>query len=155
MDIKSRLDKAMRDAGFKTQMSLSVAAEVPQATISRILKGVNDPELPTLRKLAAACEVNFEWLNEGIGPQRRGEKAGEVSQRHERSAVLVANKVDTSSLERLNEDEVRLVRAYRDLEKDKDRQAALMGQARFLVAKSLKESAARGFDQTERPDQGE
>lgn len=73
MDISARLDMAMDLARIKSQSELSRRSEVPQATISRILKGggKRGPESATLKKLADACGVNFEWLNEGIGePQR-------------------------------------------------------------------------------------
>jgi transcriptional regulator with XRE-family HTH domain len=75
MSISSRLDEAMREARFKSQKDLERASGVPQATISRILKGAgkNGPETETLRKLAVTCEVNFEWLLQGAGPKRRGD----------------------------------------------------------------------------------
>lgn len=75
MDISSRLDMAMKEAGFSSQSALSRASGVPQPTINRILKrvGTKGPEAETIRKLAAACHVSFDWLNEGIGPKRRAE----------------------------------------------------------------------------------
>lgn len=71
--IGHRLDEAMRDASFRSQNALSKKSGVPQPTISRILKGAGEkgPETETLRKLAAACEVSFTWLHEGIGPKQR------------------------------------------------------------------------------------
>lgn len=74
--ISSRLDEAMKAARFKSQNTLAKSSGVPQATISRILKGggKKGPETDTLRKLAAACGVAFEWLNEGIGPMHRAER---------------------------------------------------------------------------------
>ncbi len=77
MDIANRLDEAMREAGFESQSALARASEIPQPTINRILKGVGKkgPEASTLQKLAAACNVNFTWLHEGIPPKRRGEAA--------------------------------------------------------------------------------
>lgn len=56
----------MRHAGFKSQQALSLASGIPQPTISRVLKG-SIPEVGTLKKLSAACEVPFEWLAEGSG----------------------------------------------------------------------------------------
>ncbi len=76
MNIGSRLDTAMRAAGFGTnQSALHRDSGVPQPTINRILKGKGKkgPETDTVRKLAAACKVTFEWLNEGIGPMVRTE----------------------------------------------------------------------------------
>lgn len=73
MTIGNRLDEAMQLAGFDSQSALARASGVPQPTINRILKGVGKkgPEAETLRKLALACRVTFEWLYEGIGaPQR-------------------------------------------------------------------------------------
>lgn len=73
MDIASRLDQAMKAAGAESQSSLSRASGVPQPTINRILKGggKRGPESETLKKLAEACNVRFEWLNEGRGPMER------------------------------------------------------------------------------------
>lgn len=73
MDIASRLDTAMKEAGFVSQSALARASGVPQPTINRILNGVGKkgPEAHTLVQLAAACNVNFEWLHEGRGPMLR------------------------------------------------------------------------------------
>lgn len=73
MSIGNRLDKAMTDAKIPSQSALQRISGVPQATISRILKGngKKGPETETIRKLAAACNVSFEWLNEGIGSPGR------------------------------------------------------------------------------------
>lgn len=73
MSIGNRLDKAMADAKIPSQSALQRISGVPQATISRILKGdgKRGPETETIRKLAAACNVSFEWLNEGIGSPNR------------------------------------------------------------------------------------
>lgn len=67
--IASRLDQAMTAAGFPSQSALSRASGVPQPTINRILKSVGkgQPEAGTVQKLAEACNVSFNWLNEGIG----------------------------------------------------------------------------------------
>ena len=64
MTIGERLDKAMEQAGFKSQQALAKESKVPQATISRILSntGTKGPETETLRKLAKACKVTFESL---------------------------------------------------------------------------------------------
>lgn len=73
MDIANRLDTAMKEAGFVSQSALARASGVPQPTINRILNGVGKkgPEAHTLVQLAAACNVNFEWLHEGRGPMLR------------------------------------------------------------------------------------
>lgn len=65
--VGDRLDKAMREAGFKSQSALSAKSGVPQPTIARILKnhGKSEPETATVKKLASACGVSFNWLNEG------------------------------------------------------------------------------------------
>lgn len=71
-DIGGRLDKAMREAGFESQSALARASDVPQPTINRILKGSSKgPEAATVRKLAMALNVPFDWLNEGIGDRER------------------------------------------------------------------------------------
>lgn len=74
MTIGNRLDEAMRRAGIRSQTALARSSGVPQATISRTLKGggKSGPETETIRKLAAACNVSFEWLSEGIGEAARG-----------------------------------------------------------------------------------
>lgn len=66
--VGDRLDKAMREAGFKSQSALSAKSGVPQPTIARILKnqGKSEPETSTVKRLASACGVSFNWLNEGI-----------------------------------------------------------------------------------------
>jgi transcriptional regulator with XRE-family HTH domain len=71
--VGDRLDKAMTDAKITSQMDLSRLSEVPQATISRILKGAGKkgPEAETVKKLANALGVSFDWLNEGIGSQTK------------------------------------------------------------------------------------
>lgn len=67
MDIASRLDQAMKKAGYKTQQAIADASGVPQPTIARILKGIGKkgPESETIKKLANACGVSFTWLLEG------------------------------------------------------------------------------------------
>jgi transcriptional regulator with XRE-family HTH domain len=73
MDIAMRLDEAMRAAGFKSQSALARASGVPQPTINRILKGggKRGPETETVRKLAEALNVSFQWLLEGKEPRGR------------------------------------------------------------------------------------
>jgi transcriptional regulator with XRE-family HTH domain len=68
MNFSTRLDEAMRKAGFKSQSALARASGVSQTTINRILKstGSSGPETATVRKLADTCGVSFEWLNNGI-----------------------------------------------------------------------------------------
>lgn len=68
MTIGNRLDQAMKAARIKSQSELARISGVPQATISRILKGVGSkgPETETVKKLAKACRVTFSWLNEGV-----------------------------------------------------------------------------------------
>jgi transcriptional regulator with XRE-family HTH domain len=70
MTIGNRLDQAMKAARIKSQSELARISGVPQATISRILKGVGakGPETETIKKLARACKVSFSWLNEGEDP---------------------------------------------------------------------------------------
>lgn len=69
MSIADRLDEAMCARGIPSQSELARVSKVPQATISRILKGdgKKGPETATIKKLAAAVGVRFEWLNEGTG----------------------------------------------------------------------------------------
>jgi transcriptional regulator with XRE-family HTH domain len=77
MSIGNRLDTAMAKAKIPSQSALQRASGVPQATISRILKGDSKkgPETETIKKLAAACNVSFDWLNEGIGQSDRKGRA--------------------------------------------------------------------------------
>lgn len=72
--IGSRLDLAMKEAGYKSQMALSNASDVPQPTISRILKGKSEPEAATIAALAVACRVATEWLMTGRGNKYVGAK---------------------------------------------------------------------------------
>jgi phage repressor protein C with HTH and peptisase S24 domain len=71
MTIGSRLDIAMREAGFESQSALARASGIPQPTINRILKGAGKrgPETQTIIALASACNVKFEWLHEGREPK--------------------------------------------------------------------------------------
>ncbi len=92
MTIASRLDEAMREAGFESQSAFARASGIPQPTINRILKGTGKrgPETQTLIALAAACNVTFEWLHEGRLPKSR--VAGIPP--HEFSTVVVADPGD-------------------------------------------------------------
>lgn len=67
MSIGKRLDEAMHRAGFKSQSALARKSGVTQPTVNRILKGVgkDNPDTRTIKKLAEATGVNFDWLNEG------------------------------------------------------------------------------------------
>lgn len=59
----------MEKRGVASQSELARLSKVPQATISRILKGVGEkgPETTTLKKLAAALGIRFEWLADDVG----------------------------------------------------------------------------------------
>lgn len=67
MNISDRLDIAMHRAGYHTQTALARASGVSQPSINRILKtpGTVGPDSDTIKKLAAACGVSFEWLLNG------------------------------------------------------------------------------------------
>ena len=73
MNIATRLDEAMKDADIPSQSELSRRSGVPQPTINRILKGNGrqGPATETLKKLAVALNVNFQWLSEGVGEKSR------------------------------------------------------------------------------------
>lgn len=72
MTIPNRLQEAMNSAGITSQSELARRSGVPQPTINRILNGVGrqGPATQTLKKLAAACEVSFQWLADGAGGER-------------------------------------------------------------------------------------
>lgn len=69
MSISERLAQAMTTAGFRSQKALERASGVKQPTINRILKrpGSKGPESETVKLLALACGVNFDWLNGSDG----------------------------------------------------------------------------------------
>lgn len=73
MSIGQRLEQAMKWAGFINQQSLADASGLPQPTISRILKDLakKSPSGNTIKLLADACNVSFQWLYEGIGPMEK------------------------------------------------------------------------------------
>jgi phage repressor protein C with HTH and peptisase S24 domain len=73
MTIGHRLDEAMKSAGFLNQQALADVSGVPQPTISRILKNTakKSPSGNTIKLLADACGVSFQWLYEGNGPMAR------------------------------------------------------------------------------------
>jgi transcriptional regulator with XRE-family HTH domain len=78
MNIATRLDEAMTIRGFESQSALARAAEVPQPTINRILKGVTpNPDLQNVKKLAQALSVNVEWLTDGVGPGPNSPKSAQ------------------------------------------------------------------------------
>jgi phage repressor protein C with HTH and peptisase S24 domain len=72
MTIAHRLQEAINGAGITSQSELARRSGVPQPTINRILNDVGrqGPSIQTLKKLAAACEVSFQWLAGGPGAER-------------------------------------------------------------------------------------
>lgn len=68
----------MKWAGFINQQSLADASEIPQPTISRILKdsAKKSPSGNTIKLLADACGVSFQWLYEGVGPMEKQSVGG-------------------------------------------------------------------------------
>jgi phage repressor protein C with HTH and peptisase S24 domain len=95
MDISSRLDQAMKEAGFPSQSALAKASGVPQPTVNRILQrtGKKGPEADTVRKLAAACNVSFDWLNEGVGPKQRGQRIEAIHDEEDQPDAVRVRKV--------------------------------------------------------------
>ena len=86
----------MKQAGFESQSALSRASGVPQPTINRILKGVGKrgPEAHTLVQLAAACDVAFDWLHEGIEPRARASAGQPATAPSAFLSVVVAQEDD-------------------------------------------------------------
>jgi phage repressor protein C with HTH and peptisase S24 domain len=82
MTIATRLDKAMQRADIRSQNELARRSGVPQPTINRILKGggKQGPATETLKKLAMACGVQFQWLSEGIGEEHRAIPSEAITQ---------------------------------------------------------------------------
>jgi transcriptional regulator with XRE-family HTH domain len=144
--VSSRLDEAMTKAGF-SQSGLARASGVPQPTINRILKGPNKrgPETDTLRKLAQACNVSFDWLNEGIGQPARSGPARVA----ELPTAQQVQPPQESWLHRVNADEALLLELYRSLSKPK--QAAAVGYMKIAAGKN----AAKSDVSTTGPDQAE
>lgn len=66
--IADRLDHLMKLRGVRSQSELARRSGVPQATISRTLKGGSVPELETIKKLAEALSSTSAWVADGIGP---------------------------------------------------------------------------------------
>lgn len=81
MTIAHRLQEAMNGAGITSQSELARRSSVPQPTINRILNGVGKqgPATQTLKKLATACEVSFQWLADGMDAERGAAAEGAVS----------------------------------------------------------------------------
>jgi transcriptional regulator with XRE-family HTH domain len=143
--VSTRLDEAMTNCGY-SQSSLARASGVPQPTINRILKGPNKrgPETETLRKLARACNVSFEWLNEGAESRSRigSSKAQEVI------VATPVQAVQESWLQRVNADEAELLELYRSLSKAK--QTAAKGYLKIAAGKTAGTVASTaGADQAE------
>jgi|GEM_PF-6641408 len=131
MTIGDRLDKAMKDAKIASQSELQRLSGVPQATISRILKGVvgkRGPETETIRKLASACRVSFEWLIEGT---ESGQPAS------------AAPPLDEAANDAVSADDlVRVMQAFRKADKSTRRQvlATLEASANLATRKRSKKS---------------
>jgi transcriptional regulator with XRE-family HTH domain len=144
--VSTRLDEAMRKAGF-SQNALARASGVPQPTINRILKGPTKqgPETDTLRKLARACNVSFEWLHEGIGeaPRTGSSKVMEIP------VTPIPPAAQETWLQRVDADEARLLDLYRSLSKHK--QGVAMGYMMVAAGKvaGKAENSAAGLDQAE------
>lgn len=87
----------MNSAGIASQSELARQSGVPQPTINRILlrPGRRGPATDTLRTLATACGVSFQWLANGAvtaqGTIRHNEPAGAIPEpgRSEGTAELV------------------------------------------------------------------
>lgn len=61
--------KSLRQAQGLTQMDLAHAAGVPQATVSQIERGTNNPNLTTLAKLAEALGLSLpDMFDAGEAP---------------------------------------------------------------------------------------
>lgn len=112
MDIGTRLDKAMKDAKIESQSQLARLSGVPQATISRILKGQGrqGPETVTLVALATALNINLRWLQEGAGPQVRGSPHAEPESV---PRVRVFEPAAATKLQWVTEDEAKLLSDFR------------------------------------------
>jgi transcriptional regulator with XRE-family HTH domain len=99
MDFSERLDEAMRRAGYKSQHALARAAGISQSTVNRLLQesGTVGPEMATVKKLADACGVSFEWLHAGVV-----------------SRTPVEQKMPNLSLVYVDEEELRILTLYRE-----------------------------------------
>jgi transcriptional regulator with XRE-family HTH domain len=134
MNIATRLDEAMTEAGFKSQMDLSRASGVPQPTINRILKGSSKrgPESDTVIKLATACNVNFDWLNQNKGPKTGPGTATSTTAPHainEPSTLNAVNGVPEFLRYWLDVDEANFLAQYRSLTpRSRVRIRAIIGQ---------------------------
>ena len=62
----------MNSAGISSQSELARQSGIPQPTINRILHrpGRRGPATDTLRKLAVACGVSFQWLADGADTEQ-------------------------------------------------------------------------------------
>jgi transcriptional regulator with XRE-family HTH domain len=121
MTIATRLDEAMKAARIPSQAALARASGVPQPTINRILKGSgkNGPETGTLSKLAAACNVTFEWLQGGIGLPTRNNAGSQQTAAAPKPTAADSSEGYSLSVEKLllinaiDEREAMILRRYR------------------------------------------
>lgn len=90
-----------------SQSALARISGVPQPTINRILKGggKKGPETATVKKLAEALRVRFEWLMEGRGPME-----------HSKASEAPGRSPGWSELVRVDEYEYRVLRLIRQLD---------------------------------------
>src|SRR5690349_19212782 len=64
-----RLSSAIQENN-ESAYSLSKKTGVSEATIGRLVKGVNRPAETTIRILADGLSVNYDWLAFGKGPKK-------------------------------------------------------------------------------------
>lgn len=100
MAVGNRIKQIMREKGLN-QSKLAKMAEVRQPTISKLVNGHDDVTLKTLKKLAAALDVNPEQLLAGaeIGMLEKEEMIGRL--------VMVCTKLPREKIDLL------LTRAYK------------------------------------------
>ena len=109
-----RLDKAMQDARIKSQAALARASGVPQPTINRILNGESKkgPETATLVALADATGVEFLWLQQGRGPQKRGSTSDSAADDREGLPLRIVER-PAPTLQWVTDQEAELLNEFR------------------------------------------
>jgi transcriptional regulator with XRE-family HTH domain len=88
--IAARVEKALEDAGFRSQDEFANVIGVPRATINRVLSGRFDNRLSTLEKISKGLGVSLGALLDGAqGKKGPGNAALHAIGPKKKSSILV------------------------------------------------------------------
>jgi transcriptional regulator with XRE-family HTH domain len=156
MSIHSRIKERRVELGFSSHKAFADAVGVSWQTVQQWEKeGGTAPNRSRIEKVALVLKTTPEWLLQGVGRAALDAPADAPGTAGSDQLMLVAERNNETWLERLTAEELRLVQAYRDLDKDADRQTMLLTQARLLVSDHKRGISALRPDQVKGADKGE